>query len=238
MFFERFNELSKNENTSVNAVAKKLGISSGSVTAWKGGTEPSISAIIKIAKYFKVSIDYLIGLTNERVTLRMKNILWGREFQILFQSILKSCDDLWELKRYCGLGVEVDEWRLNPYFEWKVKPTRNDVQKISAKAANFADNYYIERLFRSYDEMINEIELSQREQNLYKSFDSLDKEGQIKVVDYADILDKSGEHKITKSITDKPLHKLAAGKRGDENIDDESERDAHDIIKKAAQERI
>ena len=64
MFFERFNELSKKENTSVNAVAKEIGLSSGSLTAWKNGTDPNINSIIKIAQYFNVSTDYLLGLTD------------------------------------------------------------------------------------------------------------------------------------------------------------------------------
>jgi transcriptional regulator with XRE-family HTH domain len=70
MFFEKFNELAKKENSSVNAVAKSLNLSSGSVTAWKGGTEPSLSAVSKIADYFNVSTDYLLGREADTVSDR------------------------------------------------------------------------------------------------------------------------------------------------------------------------
>ena len=64
-FFKKFDELAKAENSSVNAIAKKLELSSGSLTAWKNGTAPSLKALNKIADYFKVSTDYLLGRTDE-----------------------------------------------------------------------------------------------------------------------------------------------------------------------------
>lgn len=63
-FFQRYEELAKLNGSSVNAIAKELGLSSGSVTAWKNGTDPSIKAIEKIAERFNVSIDYLLGKTD------------------------------------------------------------------------------------------------------------------------------------------------------------------------------
>lgn len=65
VFFERFSELCKERNETPNSVAKKLGVSSGSVTAWKNGTEPRNTTIIKIADYLGVSTDYLLGNVND-----------------------------------------------------------------------------------------------------------------------------------------------------------------------------
>ena len=59
-FFERFDLLAKQKGSSVNAVAKELGIASGTVTAWKQGSEATQSKIIKIAEYFGVTTDYLL----------------------------------------------------------------------------------------------------------------------------------------------------------------------------------
>ncbi|MCL2697030.1 MAG: helix-turn-helix domain-containing protein [Oscillospiraceae bacterium] len=77
MFFERFNELAKKENTSVNAIAKVLVLSSGSVTAWKNGTKPSVSTVYKIANYFNVSTDYLLGRTDDPTPKDAEAILEG-----------------------------------------------------------------------------------------------------------------------------------------------------------------
>ena len=61
MFWEIFSKLCSQRGKSPNAVAKELKISSGSVTNWKNGTIPNNSALLKLANYFGVSVDYLLG---------------------------------------------------------------------------------------------------------------------------------------------------------------------------------
>lgn len=64
MFWQRFYALCKQQNSTPNAIAKKLSISSGSVTAWKCGRVPNSTTLQLIADYFSVSVDYLIGNEN------------------------------------------------------------------------------------------------------------------------------------------------------------------------------
>lgn len=66
VFFERFSALCKERNETPNAVAKIIGASSGSVTAWKKGTDPRNATLSKIADYFGVSTDYLLGKESEK----------------------------------------------------------------------------------------------------------------------------------------------------------------------------
>ncbi len=66
IFFERFAELCKGIGETPNSVAKTLGISSGSVTAWKNGTEPRNKTLSAIADHFGVSTDYLLGKETEK----------------------------------------------------------------------------------------------------------------------------------------------------------------------------
>ena len=66
IFFERFAELCKGIGETPNSVAKTLGISSGSVTAWKNGTEPRNKTLSAIADYFGVTTDYLLGKETEK----------------------------------------------------------------------------------------------------------------------------------------------------------------------------
>ncbi|MBQ7950280.1 MAG: helix-turn-helix domain-containing protein [Clostridia bacterium] len=61
MFWKIFVDLCTKNNTSPNAVAKVIGISSASVTYWKQGSCPRDTALQKIADHFNVSIDYLLG---------------------------------------------------------------------------------------------------------------------------------------------------------------------------------
>lgn len=61
IFFERFSALCKSIDETPNSIAKVLGIASGSITAWKNGAEPRNKTLAKIADYFQVSTDYLLG---------------------------------------------------------------------------------------------------------------------------------------------------------------------------------
>lgn len=61
MFWENFLKLCNEFNKSPNAVAKELGITSGTVTAWKKGGVPYDRTKQKIADYFGVSVGYLLG---------------------------------------------------------------------------------------------------------------------------------------------------------------------------------
>lgn len=44
-------------------LAKKLDVSKGIISLWENGLrEPNMSSLIAIAKFFNVSIDFLVGL--------------------------------------------------------------------------------------------------------------------------------------------------------------------------------
>ena len=44
-------------------LAYSIGVSKGIISLWENGLrEPSMSSLILLAEYFKVSIDYLVGI--------------------------------------------------------------------------------------------------------------------------------------------------------------------------------
>ena len=61
MFWDSYVNLCIGVGESPNSVAQKLGVTSGSVTGWKNGAAPRNSTLRKIADYFGVSVDYLLG---------------------------------------------------------------------------------------------------------------------------------------------------------------------------------
>lgn len=65
-FFERYCGLCRDEGSSPNGVAKKLGIASASVTQWKQGSLPRVETLARIAEYFGVTVDYLTGKSDSR----------------------------------------------------------------------------------------------------------------------------------------------------------------------------
>ena len=62
MFWKLFSQLCNERDIKPNNVAKLLGIASGTVSGWKlKGQTPQENNLIKIANYFGVSVDYLLG---------------------------------------------------------------------------------------------------------------------------------------------------------------------------------
>ena len=63
---ERIKYLRNEKGIGQNLLAKELQLSNASISYWETGKqEPSAQAIFKIAQYFNVSADYLLGLSDE-----------------------------------------------------------------------------------------------------------------------------------------------------------------------------
>ena len=72
---ERVMQLIKRSGLSDNAFEKQLHLSQGTVGNWRSGRNKlSMEAIIKLARYFNVSADYLLGLTDERKPLECRDV--------------------------------------------------------------------------------------------------------------------------------------------------------------------
>ena len=71
MFWEIYVKLCQQNGESPNAVAKKLSITSGTVSGWKlGNRQPQNATLKKIAGYFNVSTDYLLGKETKKTVLQ------------------------------------------------------------------------------------------------------------------------------------------------------------------------
>ena len=63
VFGIRLKELRQEKEMGQVELAKELGVSKGVISLWENGfREPGMHSLIIIAKYFSVSIDYLVGL--------------------------------------------------------------------------------------------------------------------------------------------------------------------------------
>ena len=61
MFWENYTDLCREKGISPNKAASEIGISSGSVTAWKNGRLPRSTVLIRIAEYFDVEVEDLLS---------------------------------------------------------------------------------------------------------------------------------------------------------------------------------
>ncbi len=62
---ERLKELRKSNGLSQKQLADIIGTTNSSICDWeRGRTEPPLETVVKIADYFEVSCDYLLGRTE------------------------------------------------------------------------------------------------------------------------------------------------------------------------------
>lgn len=88
-FSERLRELRKKENFTQVEVAEKLGISQPAYASWERGVKkPTQGNLVKIAQVLNVSIDYLVGNSDEENT--NKELV---DIEILFRKNLEGLTD-------------------------------------------------------------------------------------------------------------------------------------------------
>lgn len=66
IFGERLKYLRTEKGIGQNLLAEKLQLSNASVSYWETGKQiPSAEVVYKIAMFFNVSADYLLGITSD-----------------------------------------------------------------------------------------------------------------------------------------------------------------------------
>lgn len=65
MFLERLLSLCSENGTDISNVLRSLGLSTSKGTAWRNGSIPNGEILLKLANYFHVSTDYLLGNTDD-----------------------------------------------------------------------------------------------------------------------------------------------------------------------------
>lgn len=61
MFYDRFIELCEKNGVKPTPLVVSMGLSSSNVSIWKKGSTPRPAIVKKIADYFGVTTDYLLG---------------------------------------------------------------------------------------------------------------------------------------------------------------------------------
>ncbi|MCD8040145.1 MAG: helix-turn-helix domain-containing protein [Clostridia bacterium] len=65
LFCERLKDLRKEKGIGQTHLAELCGVSKGIISLWENGLrEPTMGNLIKLAKIFEVSIDYLVGISD------------------------------------------------------------------------------------------------------------------------------------------------------------------------------
>ena len=74
MFYERIKELRNSLGINQVEFGKRLSVSKQCISNWESGyIQPSIDMLVRIAKTFSVSTDYLLGL-NDKPALEVEGL--------------------------------------------------------------------------------------------------------------------------------------------------------------------
>lgn len=64
-FTERLKELRTEKNINQVELSAEIGVSKGIISLWENGLrEPGMYSLTQLAKFFEVSIDYLVGISD------------------------------------------------------------------------------------------------------------------------------------------------------------------------------
>lgn len=69
MFKKIFIDLCNEKNVSPSAVCKSIGLSNAAFSCWSDDSVPRRATLQRLADYFGVSVDYLLGNEKEKPTL-------------------------------------------------------------------------------------------------------------------------------------------------------------------------
>ena len=64
ILYHRIKELCSQKGISISKLESDLGFGNASIKKWEKASSPSIDKIVKVASYFDVSVDYLLGRTD------------------------------------------------------------------------------------------------------------------------------------------------------------------------------
>lgn len=66
-------KLCDEKSISVAELERTLGLANATIARWEKGAAPNSAALEKVADYFHISVDYLLGRTEERNTFEYWN---------------------------------------------------------------------------------------------------------------------------------------------------------------------
>ena len=105
MFYENFKRLCSERNTTPTAVAKAMGISTSMTANWKKGGMPRGDTLQKVADYFGVSTDSLLGVETITVTTTSGNTVAAEAFSAAADNYQRSLGE-YKSKRRALVGLK------------------------------------------------------------------------------------------------------------------------------------
>ncbi|WP_086348059.1 XRE family transcriptional regulator [Candidatus Enterococcus clewellii] len=151
--YEKIRELTRERGLSVRELEKRLGFSNGYFSKWKN-VSPNSEGLQKVADYFDVSVDYLLGRTDNQVTqkessqTKPKVKILSRKMENLDDSQLDALDGL-----------------IDQFFDKNLVKVLMTIKKPDYNTATFIAH----RVFGSFTDCSFPVNILQLCNNLYKT---------------------------------------------------------------------
>lgn len=99
MIYDRIINLCKQHDIKITTLLKELKIAAGSSTNWKNDKTPNSDALIKLSKYFNVSIDYILFGKEPTIPTEYQSLIssyqeLSKDNQQLLKDIISSMIDI------------------------------------------------------------------------------------------------------------------------------------------------
>ncbi len=105
IIYVRIKELCAARGITLAKLEEDTGLSSSIIRKWKNNTSPSIDRVKVIAKYFNVSADYLVGLSD--ISTPVEDLIGDEDFVSLQRAKSRmSPQDRDRMMRMLKLGFE------------------------------------------------------------------------------------------------------------------------------------
>lgn len=189
MFLERTLELIERDKISKNKLLTDLKLSKNSFVDWQNrGTVPSAETIEKIADYFGVTTDYLLGRTDIMNEDDLKTV---RQFTADTYKKMLSAEGVRVIKTYLA------EYMNNADEEVWEELKNNGLSLTDIKAALMSDNMLDNKLFSKLDKVFAATGINFY--NIFKEY-FINNKNNISLADYGDIAAEGGEINRAKTI--------------------------------------
>ena len=110
---DRIKRLCEEKNSNITALCIKITGSSGNLSTWKKGNIRN-DYLIKIAQYFNVSADYLLGLTDDTApSKRTSDTLSGSEQEMLSAYRQLDDSDQGEVRGYINGMLTKEKYKIH-----------------------------------------------------------------------------------------------------------------------------
>lgn len=189
MFLERTLELIERDKISKNKLLMDLGLGKNSFVNWsERGTVPSAETIEKIADYFGVTTDYLLGRTD---IMNEDDLKAARQFTADTFKTMLSAEGVRVIKTY------LTEYMNNADEEVWEELKNNGLSLTDIKAALMSDNMLDNKLFSKLDKVFSITGINFY--NIFKEY-FINNKSNISLADYGDIAAEGGEINRAKTI--------------------------------------